>query len=303
MDRLEAMRAFATVVEQGSFTAAAKRLGTSTKMVSKWVAKLEESLNAQLLLRTTRSVSLTELGTAYLERCRSLLDQMDELDELVHLRRSALAGPIRMTAPTGFGSTHLTRALVPFLQANPEVKLELNLTEKRVALVEEGYDLAVRIGSLTDSTLIARKLAPMPLIICASPAYLDRFGHPGHPKALSRHECLIGNYVLEPWTWRFSQDGAEVAVKVAGNYSVNGPAAVARLAEGGLGIGRCPLYSVADALREGRLVALFPDFDLQETGVFAVYPPNRHLTARVRALIDHLSEAFGMENAPWVAKS
>ncbi len=293
MDKIETMRAFIAVAEQGSFTGAGKKLGLSTKLVSKYVQQLEDRLRTQLFHRTTRSVSLTDVGTAYLDRCRLVVEQVDELDALVRERQTALEGPIRITAPTGFGSTRLTRALIPFLQQHRAVEIDMHLTDSRVAIVEEGFDLAIRIGILRDSTLIARKLVEMPPIVCASPDYLDRHGRPDNPMALPTHVCLLDNNQVEPGVWRFGKGDEEQAIRLEGAVRANSPGALGQMALGGLGIARLPLYVVEDALAAGKLEQLLPDFGAEEFGVYALYPPNRHLTRRVRALIDHLATELG----------
>ncbi|WP_234995221.1 LysR family transcriptional regulator [Ruegeria meonggei] len=293
MDTIDTMRAFMAVAQEGSFTAAGKRLGLSTKLVSKYVAQLESRLSTQLFNRTTRSVSLTDVGVAYLERCRPIVEQVDELDELVQERQSALAGPIRITAPTGFGSTNLTQALAPFMLAHPSVDIELKLSDSRVALVEEGFDLAVRVGVLRDSTLIAKKLADMPLIVCASPDYLTARGRPGDPMALATHNCLVDENPVNATAWRFRTGKRDFVVKVAGAFHANAPAAIANMAIAGLGIARCPHYVVAQNLEDRTLEQLFHEYETENFGLYALYPPNRHLTARVRALIDHLANHFG----------
>ncbi len=292
MDTIDTMRAFLAVAYEGSFTSAGKRLGLSTRLVSKYVAQLESRLSTQLFNRTTRSVALTDVGLAYLERCRPIVEQIDELEDLVQEKQSALAGLIRITAPTGFGSNNLALALVPFMQAHPEVDIDLKLTDNRVALVEEGFDLAIRIGVLRDSTLIARKLSDMPLVVCASPEYLAERGHPGDPMALATHNCLIDENPADATAWRFRTGSRDFVVKVAGAFHANAPAAIANMAIAGLGIARCPHYVVARSLENGTLEHLFQDYDTESFGLYALYPPNRHLTARVRTLIDHLTTRF-----------
>ena len=293
MDKIETIRAFVAVAQEGSFTAAGRRLSLSTKLVSKYVQHLEGGLRTQLFNRTTRSVSLTDVGAAYLERCRPILEQIDDLDSLVRERQGALAGPIRLTAPTGFGSTRLAEALVPFMLAHPEVELDMRLTDNRVALVEEGLDLAIRIGSLRDSTLIARKLSAMPLVLCAAPSYLKNHGRPQSPKALSTHVCLVDSNQLDLNTWRLHSDGEEHVIRLTGAVQANSPGALARMAIGGLGITRAPLYAIENALSDGRLERVLPDYTTDVFGVYALYPPNRHLTRRLRALIDNLAGEFG----------
>jgi len=293
MDKIETMRAFIAVAQEGSFTDAGRRLGLSTKLVSKYVRHLESRLKTQLFNRTTRSVSLTDVGAAYLEQCRPILEQIDDLDSLVRERQGALAGPIRLTAPTGFGSTRLSQALVPFLRKHPDVEVDMKLTDYRVALVEEGFDLAIRIGALTDSTLIARKLVDMPLMLCASPDYLRRHGRPQSPQALATHACLVNSNQVERNIWRFRKDGEEHIVRLSGAVQSNSPGALVRLAIGGLGITLSPFYAAKAALEAGELERVLPGFETDVFGVYALYPPNRHLTRRLRALIDHLAVEFG----------
>lgn len=292
MDTIDGMRTFAAVATEGSFTAAARRLNITTRLTSKYVQQLEARLGTQLFNRTTRSVALTDVGRVYMARCQVLLDQFDELEADVQEQQQALAGQIRLTASTSFGSKNLVTALEPFLAAHPKVTVDLHLTDRRVSVVDEGFDLAIRIGALTDSSLIARKLAPMRVVLCASPDYLDRHGEPGHPGALTTHNCLISTAGSDPYTWRFQVDGAEISVKVAGSFQADAPRAIAEMAARGLGIGQCPIYVLEEYLKQGRVRLLFEEHEAIEFGLYALYPPNRHLTARVRALIDHLADRF-----------
>ena len=292
MDTIEGMRIFVAVAGEQSFTGGARRIGISTKLVSKHVRQLEERLRAQLFNRTTRSVSLTATGQAYYERCLPLLDQFDELEGLVQARQSELAGSIRLTASTGFGSTELVAALQPFQAAHPKVSIDLELSDRHVSVIEDGFDLAIRFGALRDSTLIARRLRRMRIVVFASPAYLQRFGEPAVPAELSNHNCLIMKSAAEPDHWPFRIDGKDVAVKVSGTFSSNAPRAVAHMVAGGQGIGMGPIYAVAPFLKAGQVKLLFEDCEASEFGLYAVYPPGRHLSARVRALIDHLAATY-----------
>ena len=292
MDTLEGMRVFVAVADQQSFTGGAKRLGMSTKLASKYIRQLEERLAAQLFHRTTRRVTLTETGRAYLERCVPLLDQFDELEDVVQARQSVLAGPIRITAPTGFGSRELVQALEPFQRANPKVSVQLHLSDHHVGIIDEGIDLAVRFGTLKDSSLVARKLMDMRLVVIASPRYLAKHGRPDHPAALANHNCLLQLTTVDPSTWSFKVDGDEISVRVDGSFRANSPRAVAYMAAGGLGIGRCPYYTAEPFLERDALQVLFAEQEANSTTLYAVYPPNRHLTARIRALIDHLAGWF-----------
>lgn len=293
MDKLDCMRAFAAVAAQASFTGGAQQLGISTKLASKYVARLEEALGAQLLNRTTRRVTLTDTGRAYLERCLPLLDQFDELQDVVQRRQRELAGPIRITAPTGLGSRELVEALEPFQRAHPKVAVELLLSDRHLPLLEEGVDLAVRFGALKGATLVARKLCEMQLVVVAAPEYLARHGTPAQPEALAGHNCLLLTTAPQPEIWQFGQGAAQKAVRVGGSFRANSPRAVAHMAASGAGIARCPQYTVRPLLAAGRLQRLFPGEEPPPLALYAVYPPSRHLTARIRALIDHLAAVFG----------
>ncbi len=292
MDTLEGMRVFVAVADQQSFTRGAKRLGMSTKLASKYVRQLEEHLGAQLFNRTTRRVTLTDTGRAYRERCVPLLDQLDELEDVVRARQSALDGSIRITAPTGFGSRELVQALEPFQRANPNVSIQLQLSDHHVAIIDEGIDLAVRFGALKDSSLVARKLMDMRVVVIASPAYLAKHGRPDHPSALATHNCLLQLTAADPTTWTFAIDGEEMSVRVNGSFRANSPRAVAYMAAGDMGIGRCPYYTAKPFLERDALEILFEEQEANATTLYAVYPPNRHLTARIRALIEHLAAWF-----------
>lgn len=292
MDTVEGMRAFIAVATHQSFTEGAKRVGISTKLASKYVGQLEQRLNAQLLHRTTRSVTLTDTGRSYYERCLPLLEQFDELEDLVQLRQTELSGRIRITAPTGYGAMHLVRLLHPFQDAHPQVEIELHLSDHNISLVDEGYDLALRFGTLKDSNLVARKLMDMRIVCCASPDYLKIHGVPQQPQALSTHNCLIQTIGSQSDQWDFKGPDGIYKVPVSGNFRANSPPAVASMAADGLGIGRMPLYTAQPYLDDGRLQLLFEDAEARVVGLYAVYPPSRHLTARIRALIDHLAGQF-----------
>lgn len=280
------------VASHASFTDGARQVGISTKLASKYIGQLEQRLNAQLLHRTTRSVTLTETGRAYFERCLPLLEQFDELEGLVQQRQTELAGRIRITAPTGYGSAELVHLLKPFQDEHPGVLIELHLSDHHVSLVDEGFDLAIRFGVLKDSSLVARKLTDMRIVCCAAPDYLDRMGPLETPEDLSQHNCLLqttGN-VIDSWDFKTS-DG-KLFVPVSGNFRANSPRAVANMAADGLGIGRVPLYTAKPFLAEGQLKLILESYETRVLGLYATYPPNRHLTARIRALIDYLAAAL-----------
>lgn len=289
MDKIDRMRAFALVAKNGSFTVAAQRMRRSARLVSKYVADLENALGVQLLNRTTRSVALTNAGATYLALCEPLLDGFDELEERVKNEQALLRGMIHISAPTGFGTLRLAPSLARFAAQHPNVELDLQFSDRRVSIVEEGVDLAIRIGPMRDSSLKMRQLGRMPLVVCAAPAYLERAGTPDHPRALATHECILDGNMTEPTVWRFDIDGQEVAVQVNGRFRMSAPAGSARIAAAGAAIARCPAYTVADALKSGELVELFAEHRVSPYVVAALFPQNRHLTTRVRTLIDHLA--------------
>lgn len=293
MDTIDRMRIFIAVAGQKSFTAGAKQLGLSTNLASKHVRQLEARLGAQLFHRTTRRVTLTDTGLAYFERCVLLLDQFDELEELVHERQSELAGPIRMTAPTGFGAGKLAKAIRLFQVAHPKVSVHLHLSDQHVDILNSGFDLAIRFGPLQNSTLIARKLLTMRLVVVASPEYIITNGKPMHPSALSTHNCLLQISSPDPEHWDFIINERAEKFRVSGSFTSNSPSAIANMAVGGLGIGRCPLYTAEPYLKSGELVLLFEDNMASTFNLYAVYPSGRHLTVRVRKLVDHLVAALG----------
>jgi DNA-binding transcriptional LysR family regulator len=262
-------------------------------LASKHVRQLEARLGAQLIHRTTRRVTLSDTGLAYFERCVFIIDQFDELEGLVQERQSELAGPIRITAPTGFGSRELVEAIRPFQIAHPKVSINLHLSDQHVDILDEGFDLAIRFGPLQNSTLIARKLLTMRLVVFASPEYINTHGEPLHPSDLSTHNCLLQSSSADPEHWAFTVAGTEQKYRVNGSFTANSPRAVAHMAVGGLGIGRCPLYTVEPFLKSGELVLLFDDKMVSVFNLYAVYPSARHLTARIRKLIDHLVTALG----------
>jgi len=292
MDTLDGMRTLVAVARQKSFTGGAKQLGISTKLASKYIGQLESKHAALLFHRTTRSVTLTDTGRAYFERCVPLLEQIDELDDVIQHRQASLSGTIRLTAPTAFGSTKLVDALAPFLQLHPNIRVELSLSDQHVAIIDEGVDVAIRFGQLQDSTLIAKRLMRMRIVAFASPEYLARHGKPSHPSALATHNCLLQKSQVDPDNWKFKVDGQLVIVNVQGTFASNSPRAVTQMASQGLGIGMGPKYVTEPYVNDGSLQLLFEDYEANELILNAVYASNRHLPARIRALLEHLAVAF-----------
>jgi len=290
MDLLAANRAFLAVSEAQSFTGAAKTLRQTTQLVSKQVRQLEARLGVRLFDRTTRSVSLTDSGRDYLAPCRSLIDQFDEMEARVKERQSLLSGRLRVTAPTGFGLVKLTPLLADFQTLHGDVEIDLSLTDRRVSIVDEGFDLAVRIGAVADSSLVMRRLRAMPLLCCASPDYLARHGEPRDPHALATHECLVNPGLVEAGHWRFQKGGEVFSVRVGGRFRADQPRALAQLAAMGRGIVSGPAYTVEPYLESGALVEILADFAPPPSSVYALHPSRRFVPARLRALIDFLAE-------------
>ena len=294
MDRFDEINAFAAVADARSFTKAARRLGVSSAQVSKLVARLENRLGARLLNRTTRDVSLTDTGRAYLERARLLLDDFDALEGLVR-DRSGPTGLLKVSAPMSFGTNQLTPALLDFAAAYPEVSLDVSQTDRVVNLVEEGFDVAVRIGELPDSSLIARRLAPVRIVTCAAPAYLQAAGAPAAPEDLAKHECIIDTNMRDPFAWSYGDTAGRREVRVNGRLRFAGADACVAAGRRGLGVVSTPAFAAADDLRAGRLVALLCAYEPQLIHVHAVYPHARHLAAKVRVFVDFLAERYAGE--------
>ncbi|MCB1436539.1 MAG: LysR family transcriptional regulator [Rhodobiaceae bacterium] len=282
MDRIDAMQVFVSVVESGSFTAAADRLGISKALASKQIAGLEKRLGARLLNRTTRSLALTEIGRSYLAACQNLLGEFEAMEALVQESHAKVRGLLRLSAPTSFGESHLGAVVAAMLAQYPELQIELKLTDRVVDLIEEGFDAAIRIGELEDSTLIARRVAEIRTLLCAAPGYLERAGRPTHPRDLAAHQCLLDlNYKTGP-NWAFTIDGRRQFVHVDGRLRVNSAVTVREGLFALGGIARLPSFVVADDIAAGRLEIVLSDFEVEPFGIFLVYPHARHLAAKVR---------------------
>ena len=294
MDRFDEISAFAAVADARSFTQGARRLGVSSAQVSKLVARLENRLGARLLNRTTRDVSLTDTGRAYLERARSLLEDFEALEGSVR-DQSGPRGLLKISAPVSFGASQLTPALLDFAAAYPEVSLDVSSTDRMVNLVEEGFDVGVRIGQLTDSSVIARKLAAVRMVTCAAPTYLQAAGTPATPHDLAKHEAILDSNVRDPMVWSYGGHADHYEVRVHGRLKFGGADACVAAARRGLGITRTPAFAAAEDLRAGRLTPLLCAYEPQLIHVHAVYPHARHLAAKVRAFVDFLAERYSGE--------
>ena len=309
MDKLTGMAVFARVVEAGSFTAAATQLGLSKSAVSKTVAVLEDRLGARLLNRTTRRLALTEVGRAFYERCARIVAEAEEAELAVTHLQLTPRGTLRVNAPVSFGALHLGPALPAFLARYPDLRVELELSDRFVDLLEEGYDLAVRIAeALADSSLVARRITVNQMVVCASPAYWQRRGRPRVPQDLARHACVTYAYNPTPHDWPFVEGGQRPSsVRVSGPLHTNNGEAALHVALAGLAVVRLPHFICASDLAAGRLETVLDDAMPAPNAIYALYPHSRHLSAKVRALVDFLLERFGpscnWESAAQVAPS
>lgn len=299
MDNLEDIAVFVKVVDAGSFTGAAEALETSQPVVSKSVTRLEQSLGVRLLNRTTRRISLTEAGTDLYRKAATALAELDEAQLDIGRYQQEPRGTLRISAPTSFTVLHLRHRLARFLERYPHVTLDLTLEDRVVDIVEEGYDAAIRIGVISSSTLIARKLAPCKQVFCASPAYVERHGAPAVVDDLLKHNCIVYTLGRDARLWRVrAEDGTEVQIPVRGNAYVNSGLLEQVFALEGVGIAVLPTFYVGEALRQGKLVRLLEHVELPEMGVYLVYADRRNLLPKLQALLDFLVESFGGQ-ADW----
>ena len=293
MDRLAAMQVFSQVVESGSFAKAAERLGLSASAASRQVADLESHLQTRLLNRTTRKVSLTESGRAFYERSVQLLADLAEAEAEASRAAVVPRGTIRLTTSVNFGVRHVAPAIAEFLARHREVRFDVSLADRVVDLIEEGFDLAIRIGTPGAENLVARKLGETRLVPCASPRYLAGHGAPKTPEELAQHDCFTYEYVSPRNLWRFrDRAGAERSVRVSGALHSNNGDVLAEVAARGAGIVFEPAFIVGPDVRAGRLVPLLQEFVPPPVPIYAVYPSRKHLSAKVRQFVEFLLERF-----------
>jgi DNA-binding transcriptional LysR family regulator len=293
MDTLDGMRTYVAVVTEGSFAGAAGRLGMSPQLVSKYVAQLESRLGARLLNRSTRRVSITEVGQAYFERCQQVLADIDEMESAIGESAVAACGTLRINAPMSFGTLHLSQAIADYQKTQPDVSVDLTLDDRVVDIVSEGFDLAIRITDLDESSLVARKLAPVRMVVCGSPDYLRRRGVPETPNELETHHCLGYAYWSGRNRWRFEANGKVLDVKITGRFSANNGDALRLAAIAGTGLALQPTFIVGNDIRAGRLRPVLENFSIKGLDVYAVYAHRQYLTGKVRTFVDFLAGYFG----------
>lgn len=295
MDTLLGMRTFCAVVSAGSFIKGAESLGLSSALASKYVGQLEERLGVRLLNRTTRSMALTEAGQAYYDECSQLIDDFDMLEKVTRDRQSTPRGHLRISAPVSFGQDRLTEALASFLKEHPGISIETKLTDRFVNVVNEGYDMAIRIGKLEDSSLIARKLMPISICLFASPSYLEQYGTPTCPEDLLNHQCIVDINHRGRNNWHFETPEGTRMISVKGQYITDSADSCRRMALCGLGVGQIPEFIVKEDLESGRLVRLLTDIGQPEHNLVALYPHSRHVATKVRVCVDFLARYFGQQ--------
>jgi DNA-binding transcriptional LysR family regulator len=293
MDKLQSMRAFAKVVQHGSFAAAAREMRLSRSAVSKYVIDLEQELGAQLLVRTTRSASPTENGQAYFERCTAILADLEEADLAVTRLQSEPRGLLRVNAPMSFGTLHLGRAVADFMEKYLELHVQLILSDQQIDPVQEGFDVTLRIADLPSSSLIARKIAPAQRVICASPSYLEQHGTPQHPDELRDHACLTYGHLATGNQWKLTGPDGDHWIQVPWTLCTNNGEILRDAAVRGRGIALLPSFIVGTDLQQGRLRTFLSEYRAPEISLYAIYPETRHLSVKVRLFIDFLVDRFG----------
>ncbi len=284
MSSWDGLDEFVAVAECGQFTAAAERLGVSSSQVSRQIARLEESLQTRLFYRSTRRVALTEAGQTFLQHCQRLQDGREEALRAIGDLSSEPKGLLRMTCAVAYGERFIVPLVTEFMSRYPQLKVDIELSNRQLDIVQDGLDLAIRLGRLQDSRLVATRLAPRRMYVCAAPDYLQRYGRPHSVSELSQHNCLIGSSD----SWSFQQEGRELSQRVNGNWRCNSGQAVLDAALRGLGLCQLPDYYVQEHIKNGALVSLLEKHQAPNTAVWALYPQQRHLSPKVRQLVDHL---------------
>jgi DNA-binding transcriptional LysR family regulator len=300
MDKFQEMRVFSAVVDASSFVAAADSLGMSKAAVSRYVSELEQRLGVRLMHRTTRKLSLTPEGEVFLARCRDILASIESSEAEISTRSVTASGLLKVSVPVSFGIRHLAPLWSEFLSDHPQVTLDVQLADRVIDLVDEGFDMAVRIARLPDSSLISRQLASTRLVLCAAPSYLKRRGTPAHPSELAQHDVLGYSLMAMGDQWQFTGPEGPVSVKVRPRmWTNNGDSCVAAALQGS-GIQLQPTFLIDDELASGQLVEILPQFRSVELGIYAVYPSRKFVLPKVRAMVEFLANELGQ--APWVKK-
>ena len=300
MDKFQEIRVFSAVVDASSFVAAADSLGMSKAAVSRYVSELEQRLGVRLMHRTTRKLSLTPEGEVFLARCRDILASIESSEAEISTRSVTASGLLKVSVPVSFGIRHLAPLWSEFLSDHPQVTLDVQLADRVIDLVDEGFDLAVRIARLPDSSLISRQLASTRLVLCAAPSYLKRRGTPAHPSELAQHDVLGYSLMAMGDQWQFTGPEGPVSVKVRPRmWTNNGDSCVAAALQGS-GIQLQPTFLIDEELASRQLVEILPQFRSVELGIYAIYPSRKFVLPKVRAMVEFLANKLGQ--APWMKK-
>lgn len=295
MDTLDGMKTIVAVVETGSFTAASERLGISKALASKYVGEVEARLGVRLFNRSTRRLALTEEGQRYYDQALPLLEGFSALVDQVTGEQTAPRGLLRVSVPVTFGEMKLSPLIPKFLALNPEMQIDLQMSDRMIDMLEEGIDVVIRIGGVDDSSLVAKSIATLPLVLCASPAYLDEFGRPTTASEVVHHNCIIdSNFRIGKHWPMVSPEGQTSSIEVSSRVAANSPRAVKEIAIANGGIGMIPRFIVEGELRQGTLEEVLPGYTTLEFGLFAIYPHRRYLSKKVRSFIDFLVTEFSI---------
>ncbi|MEH6579631.1 MAG: LysR family transcriptional regulator [Amphritea sp.] len=299
MDHFGVISVFVAVVENNGFSPAARVLGISKSAVSKRITLLEQHLGVKLLHRTTRRLSLTEAGERYFEHAAKAQGAARDAEDAVTQLQGEPQGRLRINTPMSFGRLHVAPLIPEFLERYPKINIEMVMDDKVVDLVEGGFDVAIRAGKLPDSSLIARKLAPLNSVLCASPDYIKQQGKPATPSELIHHNCVLYSYSSQINEWVFFGEDESVRIEVSGNYQVNNSEALREALLQGLGIGRLPTFVAGPELKAGRLINLFESYRMPHKTIYAVFPEREYMPAKVRAFLDFAVESFGDDTPYW----
>ncbi len=291
-DLLDGVAVFVGVIHAGSFTAAARALGHTTSYVSKAITRLEKRLGSRLLNRTTRTISLTDAGRAYYERCNQIVIDAENAERSINQLQERPSGLLRINAPGSFGSRHLLKVFPRFMQRYPEVRLEVEFNDRLIDVVAEGYDVVIRVSKIKDSNLVARKFTSSRAVVVASPEYLKRRGCPIRAEELTGHDCISYSLLPSPAQWAFYKDGVRTSVTVNARALCNSALIEVAMAVQGIGITRLPLFTCEQEVANGELQIILADYDQTALDIYAVYPHRQYLTAKVRAFVDFLVAEF-----------
>jgi len=293
MLKTEEIEVFTQIVDRGTITAAAEHLQLAKSAVSRRLSELEEKLGVELFHRSTRKINLTDSGLAFYQRCTQILDDLIEAEFSVTQSHQEIRGKIKIAAPLSFGLMHLAPAIIDFKKLHPAVTFDIDFSDREVDLIQEGFDVAVRIAELKDSSLIARKLAELSTVVCASPEYLSQHGEPKTPEELEQHDCITYSYLEQPELWNFlDKNGSSIAITVQQIIRVNNGEFMRDAAAEGLGIIRQPTFISYKDIAAGKLRPILQEYTSAPVNVYAIYPPTRHLSQRVRQFIDFLAERY-----------